>query len=128
MLPALAKMQKEKVKLDNEPVIDNLFPTFYGSGLVQGDLYLVFQVNLSWSLLLWSLFDQDIITGTGFRVTEKTEFHSIEQVHIFISLISCNYDYDLLLKVKLSLSSLGKFHAISHCFAAETRFRHQSRA
>ena len=45
MLPALAKMQKEKVKLDNEPVIDNLFPTFYGSGLVTGDLYLVFQVK-----------------------------------------------------------------------------------
>ena len=88
MLPALAKMQKDKGKLDNEPVIDNLFPTFYGSGLVKGDLYLVFQVNLSWSLSLWSLFYQDIITGTGFRVTEKTEFHSVEQVHIFISLIS----------------------------------------
>ena len=29
----------------HEPVIDNLFPTFYGSGLVQGDLYLVFQVK-----------------------------------------------------------------------------------
>ena len=44
-LPALAKMQKDKGKLDNEPVIDNLFPTFYGSGLVKGDLYLVFQVK-----------------------------------------------------------------------------------
>merc|ERR1719495_788680 len=87
VLPSLAKMQKERSKVDDEPVIDNLFPTFYGSGLVKGDLYLVFQ---------------DIITGTGFRVTEKTEFHSIEQV-------------------KLSLSSLGKFHALSHCFAAETR-------
>ena len=87
----MAKMQKEKVNVDNEPMIDNLFPTFYGSGLVQGDLYLVFQVNLSWSLSLWSLFYQDIITGTGFRVTEKTEFHSIEQVNIFISFISCFY-------------------------------------
>ena len=30
--------------------------------------------------------------------------------------------------MKLSLSSLGKFNALSHCFAAETRFKHQSRA
>merc|ERR1719400_711827 len=29
-LPALAKMLKDKGKVDNESVIDNLFPTFYG--------------------------------------------------------------------------------------------------
>jgi len=65
----------------------NLFPTFYGSGNVKGDLYLVFQ---------------DIMTGTGFRVTEKAEFHTVDQV-------------------KLSLSSLGGFHALSHQLVAEGR-------
>ena len=41
LLPVLATMQRESGKVDD--VID-LFPTFYGSGSVQGDLYLVFQV------------------------------------------------------------------------------------
>merc|ERR1719234_2508759 len=84
MLPVLANMQMERSKVDE---VINLFPTFYGSGNVKGDLYLVFQ---------------DIITGTGFRVTEKAEFHTVDQV-------------------KLSLSSLGSFHALSHRLMAEGR-------
>ena len=43
LLPVLATMQREKSNVDD--VID-LFPTFYGSGKVKGDLYLVFQVLL----------------------------------------------------------------------------------
>ena len=41
LLPALATMQRERGKVDD---VSDLFPTFYGSGSVQGDLYLVFQV------------------------------------------------------------------------------------
>ena len=41
LLPILASMQTEKSKVDE---VISLFPTFYGSGRVQGDLYLVFQV------------------------------------------------------------------------------------
>ena len=43
LLPMLSTMQREKSKVDD---VTNLFPTFYGSGNVQGDLYLVFQVFL----------------------------------------------------------------------------------
>jgi len=84
LLPILATMQTERSKVDE---VIGLFPTFYGSGRVQGDLYLVFQ---------------DIMTGTGFRVTEKAEFHTVDQV-------------------KLSLSSLGSFHALSHRLVADGR-------
>ena len=41
LLPVLASVQREGGKVDN---LFDLFPTFYGSGYVQGDLYLVFQV------------------------------------------------------------------------------------
>ena len=43
LLPLLAAKQKERGKEDEPQVLD-LFPTFYGSGSVEGDLYLVFQV------------------------------------------------------------------------------------
>jgi len=43
LLPLLAAKQKERGKVDEPQVLD-LFPTFYGSGSVEGDLYLVFQV------------------------------------------------------------------------------------
>ena len=42
LLPVLANMQMERSKVDE---VINLFPTFYGSGNVKGDLYLVFQVT-----------------------------------------------------------------------------------
>ena len=41
LLPILATMQTERSKVDD---VIGMFPTFYGSGRVQGDLYLVFQV------------------------------------------------------------------------------------
>ena len=41
LLPVLASVQRERGKVDD---LFDLFPTFYGSGYVQGDLYLVFQV------------------------------------------------------------------------------------
>lgn len=86
LLPILATMQTERSKVDE---VIGLFPTFYGSGRVQGDLYLVFQVlpsipvsnRLKWMrLLLNDRYLKDIMTGTGFRVTEKAEFHTVDQV------------------------------------------------
>ena len=46
LLPVLATMQRGKVD------VMNLFPTFYGSGSVRGDLYLVFQVLYQLKILI----------------------------------------------------------------------------
>ena len=48
LLPVLATMQRGKVDVD----VINLFPTFYGSGSVRGDLYLVFQVLYQLKILI----------------------------------------------------------------------------
>ena len=79
LLPLLAAKQKERGKVDEPQVLD-LFPTFYGSGSVEGDLYLVFQVIPPHLRLNWANELKDIMTGTGLRVTEKDEFHTVEQV------------------------------------------------
>ena len=102
------------------------------------------------------------MTGTGFRVTEKAEFHSNEQVwskssekvkigpKVWSKYCEKSEDWSRGLvkifrkkpkigrkvwskysekvkigpKVKLSLSSLGNFHALSHRFQSEGRLFH----
>ena len=67
ILPMLSKFQEENTKDNLEPEfrVGRMFPKYYGAGLVNKDLWLVFE---------------NILQDTGRYVTSKTDFHTEDQI------------------------------------------------
>ena len=96
VLPMLNEYEvnKEDVEVISTSTVDNLFPTFYGCGLIKGDLILVFE---------------DILTNTGAFVTGKDEFHTNDQVNICLKHLGAFHAFSFALKLDRKISFLNDF-------------------
>lgn len=93
IIPMLAKYQEENGK-DVQHSIKELFPKYYGAGVIKKDLFLVFE---------------DIITDTEMFVTGKGQFHTNEQVNMCLTQLGAFHALSYGYKTKHQFSFLETY-------------------
>ena len=93
VLPLLDCFLKENVSDDNLKVLE-MFPKYYGGGLVNDDLYLIFE---------------DILTESDRYVTGKSDFHSKEQILLTLQHLGSFHAMSYCLQIKTGVNVLKKF-------------------
>ena len=87
ILPILSQFQAENTRTEPEFLVEAMFPKYYGGGLVNKDMFLVLE---------------NVLQETGRYVTNKTDFHTEDQI-------------------LLSLRQLAVFHSVSFCFKLKSK-------
>ena len=94
ILPMLFQFQKENSIKDPEIQLETMFPKYYGAGLVNQDLFLVFE---------------NVLQDTGRYVTGKQDFHSKDQILLAMKELATFHGVNFCFQLKSNRKLLAEF-------------------
>ena len=97
ILPMLFQFQKENSIRDTEPQLKTMFPKFYGAGLINNDMFLVFE---------------NVLKNTGRYVTSKREFHSKDQILLCMRQLATFHSINFTFQLKSNRNLLAEFASL----------------
>ena len=97
ILPMLFQFQKENSIRDTEPQLKTMFPKFYGAGLINNDMFLVFE---------------NVLQDTGRYVTSKREFHSKDQILLCMRQLASFHSINFTFQLKSNRNLLAEFASL----------------